>query len=214
MAGTGSPRSEPRVAGAAVEDRRKALARFLAEASGAGAVDITGLMPLRGGAIQENWAVDARFSGGAFAGEQRLVLRTAAPTGVAASLGRLEEFAVLKAAFSAGVTVPEPLWASDDPEIMGKPFFTMRRVEGTAAAHRITRDPALEPALPAIAERLGRELARIHGIRPPRAEWIGLPKRPPRSQPLEATACRSLATSPGPTASPPLLQPSRTSSGR
>src|SRR5689334_203261 len=170
MAGTGSPRSEMRIAGAAAEDHRAALAQFLAEASGAVAVELTGLTPLRGGAIQESWAVDARFSGGAFAGEQRLVLRTAAPTGVAASLGRLEEFAVLKAAFAAGVTVPEPLWATDDPEIMGKPFFTMRRVEGTAAAHRITRDPALDPALPAIAERLGRELARIHTIRPPRAD--------------------------------------------
>jgi aminoglycoside phosphotransferase (APT) family kinase protein len=170
MAGTGSPESELRIAGAAAEDRRTALARFLAAASGAVAVEVTEFAPLRGGAIQENWAVDARFSGGAFAGEQRLVLRTAARTGVAASLSRLAEFAVLKAAFAAGVTVPEPLWASDDPEIMGKPFFTMRRVEGTAAAHRITRDPALDPALPAIAERLGRELARIHAIRPPRAD--------------------------------------------
>src|SRR5207248_11290893 len=163
------PQSEPRVAGAVAEKRRAALARFLAAASGAEAVEVTGLTPLRGGAIQENWAVDARFSGGAYAGEQGLVLRTAAPTGVAASLGRLEEFAVLKAAFAAGVTVPEPLWASGDPEIMGKPFFTMRRVEGTAAAHRITRDPALDPALPAIAERLGRELPLIPPIRPPPA---------------------------------------------
>jgi aminoglycoside phosphotransferase (APT) family kinase protein len=170
MADTGSLQSEARVPGAAAEDRRAALARFLAEASGANTVEIIGLTPLRGGAIQENWALDARFSGGAMAGEQRLVLRTAAPTGVAASLGRLEEFAVLKAAFAAGVTVPEPLWASDDPEIMGKPFFTMRRVEGTAAAHRITRNPALELALPAVAGRLGRELARIHTIRPPRAD--------------------------------------------
>jgi aminoglycoside phosphotransferase (APT) family kinase protein len=170
MAGTGSPRSERRLPGAAVQDCRARLAWFLATESGADTVEVTGFAPLRGGAIQENWAVDAWFSGGAFAGEQRLVLRTAAPTGVAASLGRLEEFAVLKAAFAAGVTVPEPLWASDDPEIMGKPFFTMRRVEGTAAAHRITRDPALDPALPAIAERLGRELARIHAIRPPRAD--------------------------------------------
>jgi aminoglycoside phosphotransferase (APT) family kinase protein len=170
MAGTGSPRSESAARVAAAEDRRAALAQFLAGASGADAVEIAGLAPLRGGAIQENWAVDAQFSGGAFAGEQRLVLRTAAPTGVAASLGRLEEFAVLKAAFAAGVTVPEPLWASGDPEIMGKPFFTMRRVDGTAAAHRITRDRALDPVLPTIAERLGRELARIHTIRPPRAD--------------------------------------------
>jgi aminoglycoside phosphotransferase (APT) family kinase protein len=164
MAGTASPQSESRV------ERRAGLARFLAAASGARAVEITGLAPLRGGAIQENWAVDVRFTGGMLAGDQRLVLRTAAPTGVPASLDRLQEFAVLKAAFAAGVTVPEPLFASDDPAIFGKPFFIMRRVEGTAAAHRITRDAALDPALPAIAERLGRELARIHTIRPPHAD--------------------------------------------
>src|SRR5258707_9318472 len=106
MAGTASPRSEPRVPGAAAEDHRAALTRFLAAASGADAIEVTGLTPLRGGAIQENWPVDARFSGGAFSGEQRLVLRTAAPTGVAASLRRLEQFAVRNAAFAAGVTRP------------------------------------------------------------------------------------------------------------
>ncbi|MBV8507744.1 MAG: phosphotransferase family protein, partial [Alphaproteobacteria bacterium] len=164
MADTASRQSEPQV------ERRAGLARFLAAATRARAVEITGLAPLRGGAIQENWAIDAHFSGGVLAGDQRLVLRTAAPTGVPASLDRLQEFAVLKAAFGAGVTVPEPLFASDDPAIFGKPFFIMRRVAGTAAAHRITRDPSIEPALPAIARRLGRELARIHTVRPPRAD--------------------------------------------
>jgi aminoglycoside phosphotransferase (APT) family kinase protein len=164
MAVTASPQSEPQV------ERRAGLARFLAAASRADAVEITGLAPLRGGAIQENWALDAHFIGGVLAGDQRLVLRTAAPTGVPASLDRLQEFAVLKAAFEAGVTVPEPLWASNDPAIFGKPFFLMRRVAGSAAAHRITRDPALDPVLPSIAERLGRELAHIHTIRPPRAD--------------------------------------------
>src|SRR5712671_5272169 len=161
MAGTGSPESELRIAGAAAEDRRTALTRFLAAASGADAIEVTGLTPLRGGAIQENWALDARFSGGAFAGEQRLVLRTAAPTGVAASLGRLEEFAVLKAAFAAGVTVPEPLWASDDSEIIGKPFFTMRRVEGITVALPNTPLAAFDAALAAMAERIGREIGSI-----------------------------------------------------
>ena len=164
MADTALRQSEPQA------ERRTGLARFLANASRAGAVEITGLTPLRGGAIQENWAVDAHFTAGMLMGDQRLVLRTAAPTGVPASLDRLQEFAVLKAAFGAGVTVPEPLFASDDPVIFGKPFFIMRRVEGTAAAHRITRDPALDPALPTIAERLGRELAWIHSIRPPRGD--------------------------------------------
>jgi aminoglycoside phosphotransferase (APT) family kinase protein len=130
---------------------------------------------MQGGAVQENWAIDARFSGGSLAGDQRLVLRTTAATGVTESLGRLEEFAVLRAACLAGVTVPEPLFASDDAAIFGKPFFVMRRVAGTAAAHRITRDPALDPVLAKIAERLGRELARIHTIRPPRPDLAFLP---------------------------------------
>ncbi len=68
------------------------------------------------------------------------------------------------------MTVPEPLLVSDDTAVFGKAFFIMRRVDGTAAAHRITRDLVLDPALPAIAERLGRELARIHTIRPPRPD--------------------------------------------
>jgi aminoglycoside phosphotransferase (APT) family kinase protein len=168
MAGTASPQSDPQ--------RQAALAQFLAAESEAAAVEIISLVPLRGGAIQENWALDARFFGGTLAGDQRLVLRAAAPTGIGASLGRIEEFAVLKAAFAAGVTVPEPLFASDDANIFGKPFFVMRRVNGLAAAHRITRDPALDPALPAVAERLGRELAKIHAIRPPRPDLAFLPR--------------------------------------
>jgi aminoglycoside phosphotransferase (APT) family kinase protein len=161
MAGTASPRSEL---------RRAALARFLATASTARTVEITTLSPLRGGALQENWSLDARFSGGTLGGEQRLVLRTSAATGVAASLTRQQEFAVQKAAFAAGVTVPEPLFASQDTAVWGKPFFIMRRVDGIAAPDRITVDPTLDPMLPAIAERLGRELARVHTIRPPRPD--------------------------------------------
>ncbi len=176
MAATASPRSDLPTGGeTAAHNRRTALTRFLASAGGALAVEITSLAPMRGGAIQENWSIEARFSGGSLAGDQRLVLRTAAPTGVAESLGRLEEFAVLQAAFAAGVTVPEPLFASDDPAIFGKAFFVMRRVDGTAAAHRITRDAALDPVLPAVAERLGHELARIHTIRPPRSDLVFLP---------------------------------------
>ena len=161
MAGTASLRSEL---------RRAALSRFLATASAARTVEITGLSPLRGGALQENWGLDARFCGGALDGEQRLVLRTSAATGVAASLTRHQEFAVQKAVFAAGVQVPEPLFASEDAAVWGKPFFIMRRVDGIAAPDRITGDPTLDPALPAIAERLGRELACIHTIQPPRPD--------------------------------------------
>jgi aminoglycoside phosphotransferase (APT) family kinase protein len=160
MAGTASLQSEP---------RRVALARFLAAASGAKSVEIAALTRLRGGALQENWGLDARFSGGALDGEQRLVLRTSAATGIAASLTRSQEFAVQQAVFAAGVTVPEPLFASEDAAIWGRPFFVMRRTRGIAAPDRITGDRALDPAFPAIAERLGRQLALIHTIRSPQS---------------------------------------------
>jgi aminoglycoside phosphotransferase (APT) family kinase protein len=146
---------------------RTALARFLVAASGASGVEIAGLVLLSGGAIQENWGLDVEFAGGRLAGKQRLVLRTDAATGIASSLGRIEEFAALQAVFGAGVTVPEPLWACAEPSVMGKPFFVMRRVDGSAQGRLITSDPALEAALPGIAARLGRELARIQTIRPP-----------------------------------------------
>ncbi|HXP03074.1 MAG TPA: phosphotransferase family protein [Stellaceae bacterium] len=157
------PRSETEPA-----DRQRSLARFLAEASGADAVEIGRIALLPGGAIQENWALDAEFDGGRLSGAQRLVLRTDASTGVPSSLCRVEEFAVLQAAFAAGVTVPEPLFACADAAVLGKPFFVMRRVAGSALGRPITLDPALEPARSALAERLGRELARIQTIRPPR----------------------------------------------
>jgi aminoglycoside phosphotransferase (APT) family kinase protein len=172
MADTASPRSD---APGGIAGRRQAIAGFLAAASGADRVEIGALAPLKGGAIQENWALDARFEGGNLAGPQRLVLRLAGATGVPSSLGRIEEFAVLRAALAAGVTVPDPLFACPDPGVLGKPFFVMRRAAGTAAAHLITRDKALEPMLPAVAERLGRELARIHTIRPPRPDLSFLP---------------------------------------
>src|SRR5579863_5947132 len=130
---------------------------------------------LSGGAIQENWGVDAAFAGGPLDGAQRLVLRTDAATGIASSLGRAEEFAVLRAVHEAGVTVPEPLFACADASVIGRPFFVMRRVAGSTDGRRITTDPTLEAKLPAVAARLGRELARLQTIRPPRPDLAFLP---------------------------------------
>jgi aminoglycoside phosphotransferase (APT) family kinase protein len=160
MAATALPRSD-------LPADLSALARFLAGASGASRVDVAGLELLDGGAIQLNFGLDAEFAGGSLAGHQRLVLRTDAPTGIASSLGRIEEFAVLQAVYAAGVTVPEPLFACADPSVLRQPFFVMRRVAGSAQGRQITSDPALEPALSAIAARLGCELARIQTVRPP-----------------------------------------------
>ena len=148
-------------------DRQRALAEFLKSASDAETVEVTRIELLAGGAIQENWGVDANFEGGRLSGTQRLVLRTDAATGVPSSLDRVEEFHVLKAAYDAGVMVAEPLFACADRSVIGRRFFVMRRMLGSAAGRPITLDPTLEAARPALAERLGRELARLQTIRPP-----------------------------------------------
>lgn len=146
------------------------LEAFLAEAAGARRARIRDSAPLHGGAIQENWRLDLELEGGPRAGEHELVLRSDSASAIAVSLTRAQEFHVLCAAFAAGVTVPEPLWLCEDPDVIGRPFYVMRRIEGEAIASRIVRNPELGGDRTRLAERLGRELARIHSITPPRSD--------------------------------------------
>src|SRR3546814_14566439 len=97
-----------------------ALEGFLAAAAAAEAVEVLAARPLTDGAIQENWLLDLEIRGGAFAGTLEAVLRTDAPSGVAVSRSRAAEFAVLSAAYRAGVTVPEPLWLCEDLGVLGR----------------------------------------------------------------------------------------------
>jgi aminoglycoside phosphotransferase (APT) family kinase protein len=145
-------------------DRGEAIAGFIAAATGATSVAIEGARPLSGGAIQENWALDAVIEGGRLAGRQALVLRCDSAAGVPESIPRLAEFTILQAAHRAGIAVAEPLLACEDPAVLGRPFFLMRRLAGSADPRRLVRDAALEPQRPALARRLGAELARIHAL--------------------------------------------------
>lgn len=142
------------------------LRDFIARESGANRVDISNIAPLRGGAIQENWSLDLEIEGGSKAGHHHLVLRTDAPSRVAASHGRAQEYTLLRIAHRAGVTVPEPYWLCTDPGVIGRVFYIMRRMPGVAAGHRVVKDMALGGSRTALAERLGRELAQIHAITP------------------------------------------------
>jgi aminoglycoside phosphotransferase (APT) family kinase protein len=149
-------------------DTRAAIERFVAQAAGAQAAHITQARLLSGGAVQENWALDLQLEGGAFAGMLSAVLRCDSPTaGVSVSHGRAQEFALLRTVHQAGVTVPEPLWLCEDLAVMGRPFFLMRRIAGTAAAHQLVKDTQLGGDRVQLTQRLGAELARIHTVRPP-----------------------------------------------
>jgi len=168
-------------------ERKGNLEAFLAAAAGAEAVEIVDACPLSGGAIQENWLLDLKLHGGTLAGPLEAVLRTDAPSSIAVSRSRAEEFALLRVARRAGVTVPEPLWLCEDPAVLGKTFYVMRRVAGTAAPHRLMKESDLGGDRDELAGRLGLELARIHSIAPPCEElaFLGEPSADPA---LEAVA--------------------------
>lgn len=144
------------------------LAEFICQATQAERVELVDLHRLPGGAIQDNYSLDLRLTTGHRSVEHALVLRTDAPSRVPFSLSRPEEHAVLSAAFAAGVRVPEPLWLCTDASVIGHDFYVMRRLEGSAAGHRLVRDAALdEQARERLVETLGRELAKLHGVEPP-----------------------------------------------
>ena len=140
------------------------LERFLAEASGAEKVRVLDFRPLAGGAVQENWRLDAEFAGGPFAGRQDLVLRTDATAPIPASHDRAKEFRIIEAVHARGIKAPEPLWLCTDESVLGKTFFVMRRLPGIAAGHRVVKDATLGGGHEALAEALASELVRIHAL--------------------------------------------------
>lgn len=148
----------------ALNKTQSRLEPWLVQVSGAESVSVIDMEKLSGGAIQENWALNAAFSSGPMAGMQELVIRTDAPAAVSVSLSRSQEFALFELAFQTGACVPEPLWFCAEENVLGRPFFVMRRVGGVAAGHKLVRDESLGGDL---LESLGRELARIHSITPP-----------------------------------------------
>ena len=161
-----------------------AVARWLEREMGARSVRIVRYERLAGGAIQENAALDVNVEGGRWEGRHAFVLRRDAPSTVAASLTRAQEFAVLRVAHAAGVKAPAPLFLCRDPTIAGGGFFIMERLPGIAAAHRLTREPDLVPDADALAHQLGANLARLHTIRPPHGD-LGAP--PPGLDPALAS---------------------------
>jgi aminoglycoside phosphotransferase (APT) family kinase protein len=154
-----------------------ALARFLATAAGARHAIVQRADQLSGGAIQQNWLLDVLFDGQ----PTELVLRTDGRSTLAQSHSRVHEFALLKVAHAAGVTVAEPLWLCEDTTVIGTAFFIARRAPGIATAQRVVRDRTLGGDRSTLAWRLGAELARIHAIRPPQPalSFLALPRQTP-----------------------------------
>lgn len=141
-------------------DQRTALCAWIGRTLEAGTVTLDDARPLTGGSIQENWMLACRVDGG----ERGFVLRKDAPATIASSRPRAEEFRILRAAFAAGVRVPEPVGFCADPGVVGAPFALMGLVSGVGLGPRVVKDTSLGGDRAALAEQLGRQLARTHGI--------------------------------------------------
>jgi aminoglycoside phosphotransferase (APT) family kinase protein len=168
--------------------QRSALANWLAEQAGADRATIEEAYKLSGGAIQENWLIKVTMDGGSLPGRSELVLRTDSPSRVLQSHSRSQEFALLKVAQATGMTVPEALFLDNEGAAIGKPAYVMRRAAGTANPRQLTRDPALDPHRPNLAENLGREIARLHQIEPPhpKLDFLGPAPTAPAAQRAES----------------------------
>lgn len=164
-------------------DKHGPLQAWLADALKAQRVTIEQAELLSGGAIGENWRLHVLVDGGARDGTHDWVLRTDAASRMAMSHDRGHEFACLDAAHAAGVLVPEPIADCADNTLIGAPFMIVSHVAGYAQGHKIVRDPAAAENGDALAESLGRELAKLHAVQPP-ARGLDFLKVPGKSPAL------------------------------
>src|SRR5689334_15882154 len=114
--------------------------------------DVSEPVLLAGGASKEAWAVDA-------GGERLLVRRAAVGVIHKHTLSLAHEFAVLEAAYAAGVKAPRPIRYL--PDLDGREAFVMERLEGATIGRRIVGMERVPPELPA---QMAEELAKIHAI--------------------------------------------------
>jgi aminoglycoside phosphotransferase (APT) family kinase protein len=158
--------AQPLLSGTAISR----LADWMRNALDARAVSVITAEKLSGGAVQENWRVDVEVDGGKRSGRQHWVLRTDSPARLSISLDRLQEYACLQVAHDAGVQVAEPIASCADTTVIGRPFLLQARVKGVAQGRRIVRDPQLDDYASQLVREIGRQMALLHRIKPPRSE--------------------------------------------
>lgn len=167
-----------------LDDISRALALYVRDQTKADGIQVIEFFRLSGGAIQSNYALTVDCTGGQRPGRLDLVVRSDAPSTIAASLSREQEFQILNVAWEAGVTVPQPLWLCTDTSVIGNVFCVMTRVSGTAAGHKLVRGGLAPEQAQKLTHQLGIELARLHRVRPPVAQLHAL--RMPHPSPAAA----------------------------
>ena len=126
-----------------------------------GAVEVTALHRLTGGASRETWAFDAVDADGLV---HELVLRRD-PPGRPGPAGSMHlEATAMRLAEGAGVPVPEVLVDADEAAPWGSAGLVMRRVPGEALGRRLLRDERFAPARRVLVRQCADALARLHAV--------------------------------------------------
>lgn len=133
------------------------LSPWLAEIGGT----LADARELSGGASKDIWLVQVALA----TGETRpYVLRRAALRLAEGALDIAAEAAVMRAAFDAGVKVPEPVYQAEDAE--GRAFIVMPFHDGETLGSRLFRQGQYADTRSIMAAELGACLAPVHGIAP------------------------------------------------
>lgn len=138
-----------------------------------GAVTISDLRRMTGGASRETWSFDATTDDGAV---HRLVLRRDPPGRPTGPGAMAREARVMRAAATAGLPVPEVLLVADrvaeaspqdtvlDPSPWDAAGLVMRRIDGETLARRILREDRYTEARAGLAAECGAALAALHSV--------------------------------------------------
>lgn len=155
-----------------------------------GEVRVKALRPLGGGACQDNYRVELSFAQGELRGDRRMVLRSDARKSLPGSLGRRDEYEVVRAAVDAGVRTPAARWLTEGLVRDGAWAYFMDWVDGEAIGRRVVRNPELAGARAKLPGELAEVLARIHSVTPasaPRLTKLSAPHvLPPDGQAASA----------------------------
>ena len=137
------------------------LEAALSEATGK-PVQMLKIKPRAGGACQENFGLTLQIGDH----EERFALRSDAVVSLPGSLGRNEEYEVVRAAVSAGVPTPAARWKVPNLLRPGATAVVLDWCEGVAIGARVLKDPRLEEARKTLPEELAQALAAIHSVTP------------------------------------------------
>ena len=140
------------------------LEAYLGQLTG-GAVRLSNVTRLTGGASRDTWSLDASIDGGLEAGLHRLILRRDMGGEIQPNaLSRGQEFRILQVMWSAGVCLARPRWLCEDPKVLGVSFFLVDRLEGESVGRRIVREKSLASGRALLPAQMGEQLARIHNV--------------------------------------------------